>query len=169
RDPGGDGHPITYRRAVTSTGPAGTTDLPMNGPLPAGVMFISSTPSIGACAGTSTISCSLGTLPVGTTQYVNVVVQANGTGTLTNTATASRTETDPVPSNDSSTATTTVLAVTLARLRDFTVTQDKQKVLIAWHTDYESDNLGFNLYRDSGGQKTKINKNLIAGTALQTK
>src|SRR5256885_14721900 len=65
--------------------------------------------------------------------------------------------------------TTTVLAVTLARLRDFTATQDKQKVLIAWRTDYESDNLGFNLFRDIGGQKTKINKNLIAGTALQTK
>src|SRR4029079_7491960 len=54
---------------------------------------------------------------------------------------------------------------------DFTVTQDKDKdkVLLAWHTDYEADNLGFNVYRESRGTRVKMNKALIAGTALQSK
>jgi len=168
-DPVGNGQLITYRLAVTNNGPAIATNVTISDPLPAAVLFVSVNPSIGACAGTTTISCSLGTLPVGNTQYVDLIVQANGTGTDTNTATASRTETDPVASNDSSTATTTVLAVTLVRLRDFSATQDKKDVLLTWRTDYESDNLGFNVYRDAGGQRVKVNKALIAGTALLTK
>ncbi|HKS22402.1 MAG TPA: C25 family cysteine peptidase, partial [Thermoanaerobaculia bacterium] len=168
-DPVGDGQLITYRLAVTNNGPAIATNVTINEPLPAGVLYISSNPSIGSCAGTSTINCALGTLPVGNTQYVNIVVQANGTGVVTNTATASRTETDPVASNNSSTANTTVLAVTLVRLREFNVKQDKNKVLLTWRTDFEADNLGFNVYRESGGQRVKMNKALIAGTALQSK
>ena len=168
-DPLYAGQYLTYRLAATNNGPATATNVTITDVLPAGVIFISAAPSIGTCAGTTTVSCALGTLPVGNTQYVDLIVQANTTGTITNTATVARTETDPVPSNDSSTVTTTSLAVTLARLRDFTVTQDKNKVQIAWQTSFESDNLGFNLYRDSGGQRVKINKGLIAGTALQSK
>jgi len=168
-DPVGVGQFITYRLTVTNNGPAVATNVTVSDPLPGTVTFISVNPSIGSCAGTTTISCSLGTLPVGNSQFVDLIVQANATGTVTNTATVTRTEVDSVPSNDSSTANTTVLAVTLVRLRDFTVTQDGKKVQIAWQTSFENDNLGFNLYRDIGGQQTKINKHLIAGTALQSK
>src|ERR1019366_3126760 len=138
-------------------------------PLPASVSLISASPSIGSCSGTTTISCTLGTLPIGNTQYVDVIVQANATGTVTNTATASATQTDPVPANNSSTANVLVLSVTLVRLRDFNVTQDKTNVSIEWQTSFESDNLGFNVYRDVGSQRTKVNKHLIAGTALTSK
>ncbi|HEV2722470.1 MAG TPA: C25 family cysteine peptidase [Thermoanaerobaculia bacterium] len=168
-DPVGNGQLITYRLAVTNNGPAIATNVTISDPLPAAVLFVSVNPSIGSCSGTTTINCALGTLPVGNTQYVDLIVQANGTGTDTNTATASRTETDPIPSNDSSTATTTVLAVTLVRMREFSATQDKKDVLLTWRTDFESDNLGFNVYRDAGGQRVKINKSLIAGTAMLTK
>jgi uncharacterized repeat protein (TIGR01451 family) len=168
-NPVGVGQFITYRLTVTNNGPAVATNVTINDPLPASVGFISANPSIGSCSGTTTISCTLGTLPVGNSQFVDLIVQANATGTVTNTATVTRTEVDSVPANDSSTATTTVLAVTLVHLRDFTVTQDKKNVQIAWQTSYEYNNLGFNLYRNVGGQQTKINKNLIAGTALRSK
>jgi uncharacterized repeat protein (TIGR01451 family) len=165
-DPVGVGQFITYRLTVTNNGPATATNVTINDPLPGTVGLVSAVPSIGACSGTTTISCTLGTLAVGNSQFVDVIVQANATGTVTNTATVTRTEVDSVPSNDSSTANTTVLAVTLVRLRDFTVTQEKKNVQIAWQTSFESDNLGFNLYREVAGQQTKINKYLIAGTAL---
>jgi uncharacterized repeat protein (TIGR01451 family) len=168
-DPVGVGQFITYRLTVTNNGPAIATNVTVNDPLPASVNFISVNPSIGSCSGTTTISCTLGTLAVGNSQFVDLIVQALVAGTVTNTATVTRTEVDSVPSNDSSTANTTVLAVTLVHLRDFTVTQDNKKVQIAWQTSFENDNLGFNLYRDVAGQQTKINKHLIAGTALQSK
>jgi uncharacterized repeat protein (TIGR01451 family) len=168
-DPVGAGQLVTYRLTVTNNGPAVATNVTINEPLPASVALFSATPSIGTCGGTTTIACSLGTLAVGNSQFVDLIVQANNTGVVTNTATVSRTETDPVSSNDSSTATTTVLAVTLVRLRDFTVTQEREKALITWHTSFESDNLGFNIWRESGGQRVKVNKSLIAGSALISK
>ncbi|MDP9360160.1 MAG: C25 family cysteine peptidase [Acidobacteriota bacterium] len=63
----------------------------------------------------------------------------------------------------------TAPAMALVRLRDLSVTQEKRNVLISWQTSFESDNLGFNIYRQVSGQQTKINKYLIAGTALQSK
>src|SRR5690606_11290673 len=41
-----------------------------------------------------------------------------------------------------------------------------QGVHIQWRTGYEVDNLGFNLYREQGGRRTKLNPSLIAGSAL---
>jgi uncharacterized repeat protein (TIGR01451 family) len=173
-DPVGVGQLVTYRLTVTNNGPALATNVTINDPLPSTVGLVSANPSIGACSNNlpttpTTINCSLGSLAVGNSQFVDVIVQANVTGTVTNTATVSRTEVDSVPANDSSTATTTVLAVTLVRLRDFTVTQDKKNIQIAWQTSFEQDNLGFNIYREIGPQRTKINKHLIAGTALTSK
>jgi uncharacterized repeat protein (TIGR01451 family) len=173
-DPVGVGQLITYRLTVTNNGPARATNVTVNDPLPATVNLVSANPSIGSCSNNlpttpTTINCTLGSLAVGNSQYVDVIVQATVAGTLTNTATVTRTEVDSNPANDSSTATTTVLAVTLVRLRDFTVTQDKKNVSIAWQTSFESDNLGFNIYREIGPQRTKVNKKLIAGTALTSK
>ena len=45
--------------------------------------------------------------------------------------------------------------------------QDGQ-VLAEWQTGYEAHNLGFNLYRDEAGKRTRINQQLIAGSALTT-
>jgi subtilisin-like proprotein convertase family protein len=40
------------------------------------------------------------------------------------------------------------------------------QVLTEWKTGYEVDNLGFNVYREEGGNRTRINQQPIAGSAL---
>jgi uncharacterized repeat protein (TIGR01451 family) len=55
---------------------------------------------------------------------------------------------------------------TLIELRVFEAAQHKKKVSLAWQTAFETDNLGFNVYRDVGGERTKVNKKLIAGSAF---
>ncbi|HJQ38415.1 MAG TPA: C25 family cysteine peptidase, partial [Thermoanaerobaculia bacterium] len=59
--------------------------------------------------------------------------------------------------------------VTLIELRTFDAVQHKKKVTLTWQTAFEADNLGFNVYRDLGGERTQVNKKLIAGSALLTK
>jgi peptidase C25-like protein len=39
-------------------------------------------------------------------------------------------------------------------------------VQLKWRTGYESDNLGFRLYRDEGGKRTLLNHQIVAGSAL---
>src|SRR6267143_330279 len=86
--------------------------------LPVGVIPISVTPD-GPCAfndaGTQ-VSCSLGSIPSGTTATVTVVVHAITTGTKTGTATASAAETDPTPGNNSHSDSVTVTAVGIAEM-----------------------------------------------------
>jgi hypothetical protein len=42
----------------------------------------------------------------------------------------------------------------------------KNKILLEWETGYEVENLGFNVYRQEGGEMIRINKSMIAGSAL---
>ena len=58
-NPGQVGVPLSYRLAVTNNGPAAATNVTVNDPLPAGVAFVSSTPSQGACSGTTTVSAGM--------------------------------------------------------------------------------------------------------------
>jgi hypothetical protein len=60
-----------------------------------------------------------------------------------------------------------VIPPAFARLNQFTATGfDTGGVLLEWQTGYEVDNLGFNIYRDNGGKRTRINPRLIAGSSL---
>lgn len=54
----------------------------------------------------------------------------------------------------------------LARLSQTKVTAGNDGVLIEWRTDFEIDNLGFNVYRERNGQRTRLNPGIIAGSAL---
>ncbi len=40
------------------------------------------------------------------------------------------------------------------------------QVAVRWRTGFEYDNLGFHLYRESGGQKVELTQSLLAGSAL---
>ncbi|MBI3654167.1 MAG: hypothetical protein HY231_24315 [Acidobacteria bacterium] len=59
-------------------------------------------------------------------------------------------------------------APTAVDLVEFSATQDGEGVLLQWQTGFEADNLGFHLYRDEGGNRTPVNAQLIAGSALTT-
>ena len=39
-------------------------------------------------------------------------------------------------------------------------------VIIRWRTGYESDDLGFHVYREVDGERTRITRSIIAGSAL---
>ena len=56
--------------------------------------------------------------------------------------------------------------ITLARTAEVKVTAGLTGVLIEWRTSFELDNLGFNLYREQGGVRTRVNPGIIAGSAL---
>jgi uncharacterized repeat protein (TIGR01451 family) len=99
---------LTYTMTVANNGPAPATSVTLTDPFPAGANLVSLTASQGACVGSTTITCSLGTVPVGAQVQVTAVVTAAPVGILFNTATVAGRETDPDPANNSATQSTTV-------------------------------------------------------------
>jgi uncharacterized repeat protein (TIGR01451 family) len=112
-DPVQVGQTLTYTISVRNNGPDTASAVTLTDTLPAGVSFVSATPSQGSCSGTSTLSCALGTLANTATATVTLRVNPTTTNTaLANTASATTTTTDPTTNNNSATTTTTVQATT---------------------------------------------------------
>jgi hypothetical protein len=58
---------------------------------------------------------------------------------------------------------------TVAKVTSFTADGfDGGRVLLRWSSSQELDNLGYNVYREANGRRTKINPQTIAGSALVT-
>ena len=56
---------------------------------------------------------------------------------------------------------------TAVKLVSFTAAADDGgRMLLKWQTGFEVDNLGFNIYREQGGIRTRITPQLVAGSAL---
>jgi hypothetical protein len=55
---------------------------------------------------------------------------------------------------------------TAAKLEEFAVKGYNGGQFIQWRTAYESNNLGFNLYREEGSERTRLTPQLVAGSAL---
>ena len=55
---------------------------------------------------------------------------------------------------------------TAVKVNSFRATGDSSEVALSWKTGAEVHNLGYNVYRDVGGAKTRLNPSLIAGSAL---
>jgi hypothetical protein len=55
---------------------------------------------------------------------------------------------------------------TAVKTNAFTAAQSSNGVLLSWETGGEIHNLGFNVYREIGGEKVRVNPSLIAGSAL---
>jgi uncharacterized repeat protein (TIGR01451 family) len=101
--------PVTYNVTVTNNGPATATGVTVVGTIPAGFTNVSVTPSQGSCSGTTTVTCSLGTLLNGAT--ATIVVQANSSPIAqlaTNTETVTADQTDPNLTNNVATVVTPV-------------------------------------------------------------
>jgi hypothetical protein len=55
---------------------------------------------------------------------------------------------------------------TAVKLSGFSAISFENGVLLQWRTGHEADNLGFNVYREEGGKRTRINAEILAGSAL---
>jgi uncharacterized repeat protein (TIGR01451 family) len=105
-DPVQVGQDLTYTIIVSNTGPDFGLNITMTDTLPAGVKYVSATPSQGSCTGTSTVTCNLGAVQGSAT--VVLVVTPTAAGQLSNTANVPL-PSDPNQSNNSSTQVTTVI------------------------------------------------------------
>jgi uncharacterized repeat protein (TIGR01451 family) len=103
------GAQLIYELTVGNAGPDDASGVVVTDPLPPGLQFISATASQGACSGTDTIVCNLGTVASGAGATVTVTAQATSTGSLDNQAWVSTDAADLDGANDTDTATVTVL------------------------------------------------------------
>ncbi len=100
---------VTYTLTVSNGGPNSATNVALTDTLPAGVTFVSVSPSGPVCTqAAGTVTCDLGSLVSGGSVTVTIVVTPTASGTLDNSASVTATETDPAPGNNSATASTTV-------------------------------------------------------------
>ncbi len=77
------GDDATYVITVTNTGgPDAATAVETEFPVDSNFTPVSITPSVGSCSGTTTITCSLGTVAVGATPTVTIVLNAKPTPVL---------------------------------------------------------------------------------------
>jgi uncharacterized repeat protein (TIGR01451 family) len=164
---------LVYNLRVTNNGPATATNVTATDPLPSNLTFVSALPSKGGpctyTAGTRTISCPLSTLSNGQVAVVTVVVTVDAAAsgqTLTNTATVAATQTDPILSNNTSSTPVVILAATAATMLSSQALPSGKTMDVRWNTSWERNNIGFNLYRESGAARIRVNKTLIAGSML---
>src|SRR5712692_9671464 len=100
---------LSYSIKTINQGPAVATGVQVTDTLP-NVTFVSATATQGACSGTSTVLCSIGTRGVGSSATVTIVVTPQAIGSIRNTATVTADQPDPNPDNNSATVATTVEA-----------------------------------------------------------
>ncbi len=96
------GQTMTYSAFTTNNGPDTATGVTLSDTLPSGVSFVSVSTTQGSCSGTTSITCNLGTIPVGSSVRVDIVVTRTGTD-VANTVTVRGNEVDPNPANNTST------------------------------------------------------------------
>ena len=104
-NPGQTGVSLSYRITATNNGPAVATNVTVTDTLPPGVAFVSATSTQGNCNGSGPVNCNLGSLAVGSSAIITIVVTPQTTGEIANTATVSASETDFDSSNNTATAT----------------------------------------------------------------
>jgi aldose sugar dehydrogenase len=109
-NPGQVGVPLSYRIITTNNGPAVSTNVSVTDMLPAGVTFVSATTTQGNCNGTATVNCNLGSLAVGSSAIITIVVTPSTAGQLTNSAAVTGNEADSDSSNNTASTTTLIQA-----------------------------------------------------------
>jgi uncharacterized repeat protein (TIGR01451 family) len=111
RDPVMVNNPLSYTLRVSNAGPSVATGVTLTHTLPAGMTFVSATPTQGTCgASGQVVTCDLGGLPVSGVASVVVAVNPTTAGTFSTTVQVSAAEHDNNPSNNSVVETTKVSA-----------------------------------------------------------
>jgi uncharacterized repeat protein (TIGR01451 family) len=96
---------VNYTLTVTNRGPDTATNVQVADPAPAGITYLTASPSQGTCSlSASLVTCSLGTIAAGQTVSIAVTARATAVGSHTNTATVTGgggKETNPADNVDS--------------------------------------------------------------------
>jgi uncharacterized repeat protein (TIGR01451 family) len=101
---------LTYTILVSNAGPTAAASVSVSDAIPAGTTFVSATPTQGSCSGTTTVTCTLGTIAsAGSASIALTVTLPSTPGPVVNTAIVSTTSPDPNAGNNSSTSTITVV------------------------------------------------------------
>ena len=112
--------PMTFTIIVKNNGPSTAANVTVTDPFPTGITISSAVSSLGTCAGTTTVTCTLGTMTSGQTALVTLTAASSLAGTLFNTVNATTTTPDPNANNNSAGTSTTVLpAATLQVVAPF--------------------------------------------------
>ena len=106
------GSNVTFTVTATNKGPSNATGVQVTDPLPAGLIFVSATPSVGTSYNSGTGLWDIGALSNGSSATLAIVATVNTTAPATNTATkTAEFQPDPVAGNNSATATITPRAL----------------------------------------------------------
>ncbi len=109
RDPVMVNNALRYFLRVDNAGPSNATNVVVTDTLPAGVTFVSATPTQGSCSFSSpTVTCQLGTVNSGSSTTIILTTTVASAGVITNTASVAAQEADSNPANNTSTQTTTI-------------------------------------------------------------
>jgi len=142
------GSNLTYTLTVTNNGPATSSSATVTDTLPGGVSFVSAS---AGCSGTTTVTCTVGSLGPGGTVVFTIVVKVNAApGTvISNTATVagSSSQTDTTTSNNTSTVTTTTGSPPAGPAGNF---QPDELIALASHRLFK----GNDIYNGTGGRQT---------------
>jgi len=106
---------VSYTLTATNNGPDPALDTTVQNLLPAGATFSGAISSVGSCSGSTTLTCSLGTLAPGASATINVSAKLDQSGTATDTATVHAPATDPNPANNQASIVAAVQAALAVR------------------------------------------------------
>jgi len=166
------GTPATYTLTVTNNGPASATNVTVTDTLPSSEIFLSATSTSGSCSEAGgTVACLLGTMANAGTATITILAVPGQPGVISNTATVDADQNDANLANNSSTQNEVVVAPTKINLQSFSAhfgidSNGANRVVLNWKTGGEAHNLGFNVYREQGGNRVRVNPSIIAGSAL---
>lgn len=128
-NPAAQGANITYTLTVTNFGPATATAVGLTNTLPAGVSFVTASPSGYVLAGNNVIFTNLGNIQGGTQATATIVVRTLSAGTLTDSAICGSSILDPLKGNNSASIKTVVEAPALK------VVLGPNSITISWPLD----------------------------------
>src|SRR5262249_16233417 len=127
---------------ATNRGPSLATAVLLTNTLPAGVVFVSASPTQGTCSQNSgVVNCTLGTIVGGTRVDVLIVVRPTASGQLTNRASVVTTAFDPNTANNSATLVTHV-SPTIQSISDRTILEDSVLGPISFTVGYQETPAG---------------------------
>lgn len=172
-------NPLTFTITVSNTTTA-ASPVSLVDNLPPQVTYVgntlSCTPNTFACSSgvcsedpsTGVLQCAWPSIAPGQSSTVTVNTTAATPYSLAiNTAIVNSTGiADSNPANNTATVNVPIEGPTAVRLNSFFAAPSGGSVVLSWASGGELRNLGFNVYREVGGQRVLLNQSLIAGSAL---